>query len=61
MPGGELDTGRGRLIPTTSAKEYFAELARWLGVARSDLRCTLPNIDRFHAPGGSGLPLGLLG
>lgn len=55
-----LDTGRGRLIPTTSCDEYFAELALWLGVAPSDLATVLPNLGRFYTP-GSGAPLGFLG
>ena len=55
--GNELDTGRGRLIPTTSCDEYFAELASWFGVADSDLTTVLPNLGRFHAP-GSGPPVG---
>ncbi|MEM9530174.1 MAG: DUF1501 domain-containing protein [Pseudomonadota bacterium] len=54
-----LDVGRGRLIPTTSCDEYFAELALWLGVAPSDLSTVLPNIDRFYSPGPSP-PIGFL-
>ena len=56
----DLDTGRGRLIPTTSCDEYFAELALWLGVAPSDLPTVLPNIDRFYTAGSSP-PIGFLG
>ena len=56
----DLDTGRGRLIPTTSCDEYFAELALWLGVAPSDLATVLPNIGRFYTP-ASGPPIGFLG
>ncbi|MEM8931620.1 MAG: DUF1501 domain-containing protein [Acidobacteriota bacterium] len=54
-----LDTGRGRLIPTLSCDEYFAELALWFGVAPSDLSTVLPNIGRFYTP-GSGAPIGFL-
>ncbi|HKQ61371.1 MAG TPA: DUF1501 domain-containing protein [Candidatus Polarisedimenticolaceae bacterium] len=54
-----LDTGRGRLIPTTSVDEYFAEMALWFGVPAADLDRVLPNIARFYTP-GSGSPLGLL-
>ncbi|MCB1133941.1 MAG: DUF1501 domain-containing protein, partial [Verrucomicrobiae bacterium] len=32
-----LDTGRGRFIPTTSCDLFFAELALWLGVSKSQL------------------------
>jgi uncharacterized protein (DUF1501 family) len=55
-----LDVGRGRLIPTTSVDQYFAELALWLGVQRSSLSTVLPNVGRFFDPGGSGAPMGFL-
>ena len=55
-----LDTGRGRLIPTTSVDEYFAELALWLGVDRGNLEVVLPNITRFYDPNSSATPLGFL-
>ncbi|HWB05427.1 MAG TPA: DUF1501 domain-containing protein [Verrucomicrobiales bacterium] len=61
--GGEvnpLDTGRGRLIPTTSCDTYFAELALWLGVPRSSLPLVLPNIGNFISTSGSDAPLGFL-
>jgi uncharacterized protein (DUF1501 family) len=54
-----LDTGRGRLIPTTSCDEYFAEMALWLGVSASDLPQILPNIGNFYSSGGTP-PLGFL-
>ncbi len=57
--GCGLDTGRGRLIPTTSVDEYFGDLALWLGVVRSDLKRTLPNIDRFYDVTSDRAPLGL--
>jgi uncharacterized protein (DUF1501 family) len=57
-----LDTGRGRLIPTTSVDEYFADLALWLGVDKTNLPLVLPNIERFYnlnfvhlAPGPDGV------
>lgn len=59
--GNDLDTGRGRLIPTTSVDEYFGELALWLGVSRSDLPTTLPNIERFFDLAGASTPLGMWG
>ncbi len=55
-----LDTGRGRLIPTTSVDEYFAELALWLGVDRGNLDVVLPNIARFYDPNSATMPLGFL-
>ncbi|MCB1076385.1 MAG: DUF1501 domain-containing protein, partial [Verrucomicrobiae bacterium] len=56
-----LDVGRGRLIPTTSVDSYFAELALWLGVPRSDLPLVLPNIATFFDPISGGQPIGFLG
>jgi uncharacterized protein (DUF1501 family) len=60
-PGNPLDTNRGRLIPTTSVDEYFAELALWFGVPAPDLELVLPNINRFYTPGSGAPPLGLMG
>jgi len=45
--GGPNDAGDGRWIPTTSVDEYAATLARWFGVAASDLPLVLPNLGRF--------------
>lgn len=59
-PGGPLDTGRGRLIPTLSTDEYFAELAMWLGVSPGDLDSVLPNIGRFTSPSLANPPVGFL-
>lgn len=55
-----LDVGRGRLIPTTSADEYFAELALWLGVGKSSLPLVLPNIERFYDINSVDWPVGFL-
>jgi uncharacterized protein (DUF1501 family) len=59
-PGNDLDTGRGRLIPTLSTDEYFAELALWFGVSTGDLDSVLPNIGRFGQPSSSNPPVGFL-
>ncbi len=59
--GNGLDTGRGRLIPTTSVDEYSCELALWLGVEKSDMKFTLPNIERFYDLRSDRSPLGLFG
>ncbi len=56
-----LDTGRGRLIPTTSCDEFFAEMALWLGVPASSLPLVLPNIGNFYVAGSGSPPLGFLG
>lgn len=55
-----LDTGLGRMIPTTSCDEFFAELALWLGVAPGDLPVILPNIGNFYSPGSPGAPIGFM-
>jgi uncharacterized protein (DUF1501 family) len=48
--GGPDDfTAQGRWIPTTSTDQYAATLARWFGVAPSDLAAVLPNVGRFAA------------
>ncbi len=51
--------GNGRLIPTTSCDEYFAELALWFGASSSDLNQILPNINNFWTPSGSTGPIGM--
>lgn len=47
---GNDQVGRGRLLPSVSVDEYSATLARWFGVAQSDLTSIAPNIGRFAAP-----------
>jgi uncharacterized protein (DUF1501 family) len=42
-----LDVGRGRFIPTTAVDGLYAQIARWMGVADSDLAQVLPNWDNF--------------
>ncbi len=55
-----LDVGRGRMIPTISVDEYFAELALWLGVSKSSLPLVLPNISRFYDLNSANWPVGFL-
>jgi uncharacterized protein (DUF1501 family) len=64
-PGGRLDTAKGshaagRMIPTTSADEYIAELAQWFGVPTSRLTEVVPNLGRFYTPRADTTPLGFL-
>lgn len=45
-----IDTGRGRLIPSTSVDEYVSDLALWMGISKANLPMILPNLSRFHSP-----------
>ncbi len=44
---GPDDVGGGRMIPTTSADQYAATLARWFGIADAELDIVAPHIDNF--------------
>ena len=47
--GGDDDVGGGRMIPTTSADQYAATIARWFGIADADLDLVAPNLANFPA------------
>jgi uncharacterized protein (DUF1501 family) len=47
---GPDDTSTGRWIPRLSVDEYSATLAKWFGVAHSDLSTVFPNLGRFANP-----------
>ena len=57
--GNSLDIGQGRIIPTTSCDEIFAEMALWFGASSSDLDLILPNLQNFWDYRSSTPPLGL--
>lgn len=57
--GSEYELGGGGIIlPTTSVDEYFAELALWFGVSKSDISTIFPNAGNFFDINGD-MPLGL--
>jgi uncharacterized protein (DUF1501 family) len=45
--GSTLEIGGGRIIPTVSADQYAATLARWFGVTDTDLAKVAPSIGNF--------------
>jgi uncharacterized protein (DUF1501 family) len=58
---GPDDVGRGgRLLPSTAADLYFAELLRWFGVSPGDMSYVLPNIANFWNLNSPNAPLGFV-
>ena len=51
-PEDQWHVGQGRLLPSTSVDQYAATLARWFGVADSEMAGVLPNIRQFGAAAG---------
>jgi uncharacterized protein (DUF1501 family) len=45
--GSNLDVGGGRLIPSISADQYAATLARWFGVPEAQMSLIAPNLVNF--------------
>ena len=58
--GNNLEIGRGRMIPTLSNDQYFAELALWLGVSPGDLNTIFPNIGNFYNVNSGQSPIGFI-
>ena len=51
-PEDQWHVGQGRLLPSTSVDQYAATLAKWFGVADSEMAGVLPNITHFGAAAG---------
>ncbi|MEN0005586.1 MAG: DUF1501 domain-containing protein [Bacteroidota bacterium] len=58
--GGDLEVGGGVLIPQLSTDEYFAELALWYGVSKSELVTLFPNIGNFYNTMSPQAPIGFM-
>lgn len=56
----ELELGGGVLIPQISTDEYFAELALWYGIPKSDLPILFPNIGNFYNTMSAAAPIGFM-
>ncbi len=58
---GPTDVGfGGRMLPTTSADSYIAEMLRWFGVPAGQMSTVLPNLGNFWNPNAATGPLGFL-
>jgi uncharacterized protein (DUF1501 family) len=44
--------GQGRLLPSTAVDQYAATLAKWFGVADSEMATLLPNLKNFGLAAG---------
>lgn len=55
-----IELGGGVYIPQISADEYFAELALWFGVTKTELPIIFPNISEFYDVMSPNNPIGLM-
>ncbi|MFT4534866.1 MAG: hypothetical protein ACJA1A_002237 [Saprospiraceae bacterium] len=52
-------SNRGRILPTTSVDEFYAEIALWFGVSPNDLDYILPNLCNFYSSSNCTQPPGM--
>lgn len=50
ITGPDTVEQQGQLLPSTSVDEYAGTLAKWFGVASTDLPLVVPNLGRFAHP-----------
>lgn len=55
-----LEIGNGVILPTTSADEYFAEIAMWYNVPKSGLLDIFPNLGNFYSVTSPDSPIGFM-
>jgi uncharacterized protein (DUF1501 family) len=48
LGGPDDSTTRGTWVPTTSADQYAAVLAKWFGLGQPDLDYVFPNLKNFE-------------
>jgi len=53
-PENQWHVGQGRLLPTTAVDQFGATLARWFGVADTEMASVFPNIGNFAGAYSSG-------
>ncbi len=53
---GQWHVGQGRLLPSTSSAQYAVTLARWFGVADTEMGDILPNVGNFGVPSHADYP-----
>lgn len=53
----DVDSTRGRFIPTTSVEQFAAPIASWFGVDQANLATVFPNLSRFDDPFDAGTNL----
>ena len=51
-PDDQWHVGQGRLLPSTAVDQYAATLAKWFGVADSEMGTLLPNLKNFGVAAG---------
>ena len=60
-PENQWHVGQGRLLPTTSVDQFGATMARWFGVASSEMTSVFPNIGNYASTTYSSGYMGFMG